>query len=161
MAGPAFTPAVFYKDPLAALKWLEAAFGFEVASLITDAEGRLAHSEMSFEGASLNVGGEWEGAIVGPARMRSPATVEGINTQFIRVHIAEGIDAHCERARAAGARIVAEPEDQFYGARVYRALDPEGHVWNFAQEVAAYDARAVEETLGFKAVASLAEVGRG
>ncbi|HET6970716.1 MAG TPA: VOC family protein [Phenylobacterium sp.] len=161
MANSAFTPSVFYRDPVAALKFLEAAFGFEIAALITDADGKLAHSEMTFAGGALNVGGEWEGAIAGPARMRSPQTVEGVNTQFVRVHLADGIDAHCERARAAGARIVAEPEDQFYGSRVYRALDPEGHVWNFDQQVSAYDAEGVEQTLGFKAVASLEDLGHG
>lgn len=161
MANAAFTPAVFYKDPIAALKFLEAAFGFEIAALITDAEGRLAHSEVSFAGGALNVGGEWEGPIIGPARMRSPETVDGINTQFVRVNLADGIDAHCERARAAGARIVAEPQDQFYGARVYRALDPEGHVWNFNQEVSAYDAEAAKETLGFRTVTSISEVRHG
>jgi uncharacterized glyoxalase superfamily protein PhnB len=38
-------------------------------------------------------------------------------------------------ARAAGAVILQEPEDQFYGERSYRAVDPEGHVWTFAQTV--------------------------
>ncbi|MBW8816219.1 MAG: VOC family protein [Caulobacterales bacterium] len=161
MAGAAFTASVFYRDPLAALNWLRAAFGFEIATLITDAEGRLAYSEMSFRGGSLQVAAEWEGAIVGPARMRSPATVEGVNTQFLRVHLAEGIDAHCEHARAAGARVVAEPEDQFYGDRVYRALDPEGHVWTFTQPVSAFDPQAVEAKLGFRAAASLEEVDHG
>jgi uncharacterized glyoxalase superfamily protein PhnB len=155
MARPAFVPAVFYKDPMAALKFLEAAFGFEVTGLVTDAEGNLAHSEISFEGGALNVGGEWQGPIVGPARMRSPQTVEGVNTQFIRVTLAKDLDGHCARARAAGAVITAEPEDQFYGDRTYRALDPEGHVWTFNMEVAAYDAKAAEEKLGFKTVGSL------
>src|SRR5436190_8908705 len=131
MAQPTFVPAVFYKDPIAALKFLEAAFGFEISMLLTDADGNLAHSEVAFQGGALSVGGEWQGDIVGSARMRSPQTVEGVNTQIIRINLDAGIDAHCERARAAGAVITAEPEDQFYGARVYRALDPEGHVWNF------------------------------
>lgn len=147
---PAFVPAVFYKDPIAALKFLGAAFGFEVTTLITDSEGKLAHSEMSFGGAALTVSGEWEGAIVGNARMRSPASQDGINTQFLRVHLDDGIDAHCERARAAGARIVAEPEEQFYGARVYRALDPEGHVWNFSQEVRVVSEAEMERATGLK-----------
>lgn len=108
MDTPTFVPAVFYKDPMAALKWLEAAFGFETISLVTDADGALAHSEMSFLGGQIQVGGEWESPeLVGPARMRGPGAVEGINTQFIRVHLPEGLDAHCEAARAAGARIVA------------------------------------------------------
>jgi uncharacterized glyoxalase superfamily protein PhnB len=157
MDGPGFTPAVFYKDPLAAVRWLEAAFGFEVAALILDGEDRLVHSEITFQGGSLNVGGEWQGAEVGSARMRSPASVEGINTQFLRIFLADGLDAHCERARAAGATIVAEPADQFYGDRVYRAVDPEGHVWNFAQRVAAFDPEAMERDMGLKMVTSLPE----
>jgi len=161
MERPTFVPAVFYKDPFAALKFLEAAFGFEVASVITDGDGALAHSEMTFLGGSLNVGGEWEGPIVGPARMRSPATLEGVNTQILRVHLPDGLDEHCERARAAGARIVAEPEDQFYGDRVYRALDPEGHVWNFSQAVGAFDPEAMEKTMGLKLVSPAGAGGHG
>ncbi|MFL5296386.1 MAG: VOC family protein [Phenylobacterium sp.] len=152
------TPTIFYKDPIAALKWLESAFGFEIAAFFTDADGRLAHSELTFEGGSLNVGGEWEGPIVGPARMRSPESVEGVNTQFVRIHLADGLDAHCERARAAGARIVDEPTDQFYGSRTYRALDPEGHVWNFSQEVRVVSTEDMEKAAGLKLHTSLADV---
>jgi uncharacterized glyoxalase superfamily protein PhnB len=157
MATPTFVPAVFYKDPIAAIRWLEKAFGFEIAALITDPEGKLAHSELKFRDGSLNVGGEWEGAIVGPARMRSPATVEGVNTQFVRIHMEDGLDAHCDHARAAGARILDEPTDQFYGSRTYRAMDPEGHVWNFSQEVRQVSAEEMEKVTGLK-FTSLAEV---
>jgi uncharacterized glyoxalase superfamily protein PhnB len=136
-------------------------FGFEIAALVTDAEGRLAHSELIFRGGALNVGGEWEGAIIGPARMRSPATVEGINTQFVRIHMEEGIDAHYEHAKAAGAQITAEPEDQFYGSRTYRALDPEGHVWNFSQDVRVVTGEEMEKATGLKVHTSLTEAGHG
>jgi uncharacterized glyoxalase superfamily protein PhnB len=158
MADPTFVPAVFYKDPIAAIRWLEKAFGFEVTTLITDQEGKLAHSQLSFGDGAVQVGGEWEGPIVGPARMRSPETVEGINTQFVRIHLQDGLDAHCERARAAGARIVDEPTDQFYGSRTYRALDPEGHVWNFSQEVREVTGEEMEKATGLKIHTSLAEI---
>jgi len=161
MDRPTFVPAVFYKDPIAALKWLERAFGFEISSLVTDAEGRLAHSEMTFRGGALNVGGEWEGAIVGAARMRSPATVEGVNTQFVRIHLDDGLDAHCERARAAGAQITDEPSDQFYGSRTYRVVDPEGHVWNFSQDVRVVTGEEMEKATGLKVHTSLVEAGHG
>jgi uncharacterized glyoxalase superfamily protein PhnB len=59
----------------------------------------------------------------------------GKNTQIVHVHLDENIDAHCSRARDAGAEILMEPADQFYGDRTYRARDPEGHVWTFAQTV--------------------------
>ena len=47
----------------------------------------------------------------------------------------DDVDAHFARAKAAGAKIIAEPEDQFYGDRTYVAQDPEGHRWFFAQHV--------------------------
>ena len=45
MASP-FTPVVFYRDPMAALRWLEKAFGFETSMLVTDDEGNVGHAEM-------------------------------------------------------------------------------------------------------------------
>ena len=45
----------------------------------------------------------------------------------------------------AGANVVMEPADQFYGERTYRAIDPEGHVWNFAQPVAELTIAQMEE----------------
>ena len=151
MTEPTFTPAVFYKDPMAAIAWLQRVFGFELESLVTDAEGKLAHSQLTFRGGALTVGGEWEGvALVGPARMRSPATVEGVNTQFVRVQLEDGLDAHHEHARAEGANITAAPEDQFYGARTYRVVDLEGHVWNFSQDVRVVSAEEMEKATGLK-----------
>ena len=49
------------------------------------------------------------------------------------VQLAQGedIDAHCERARKAGAEILQEPETKFYGDRTHRVRDPEGHIWTF------------------------------
>ena len=147
---PAIVASVFYKDPLAALKWLEAAFGFETTTLLTDADGKLAHSEMTFRGCPISVSSEFGGALLGGVQMKSPQNLGGSGSQFLRVELADGIDQHCERARAAGARITAEPETQFYGARVYRALDPEGHVWNFTQTVAQPSVEEMETATGLR-----------
>jgi len=148
MASP-ITPCVFYKDPKAALKWLDQAFGFETSLLVTDKEGNVGHAEVSFSGAAIGVGGEWASPeLLGPASLKSPASLDGVGTQFIRIQLPGGIEAHCERARAAGARIVQEPEDQFYGDRTYRALDPEGHVWNFSQSIGDVSIAEMEQASG-------------
>ena len=60
-----------------------------------------------------------------------------------------------ERARAAGAVILAEPEDQFYGDRTYRARDPEGHVWTFGQTVRYVPETEWEAASGLKVAKSL------
>ena len=43
----------------------------------------------------------------------------------------EDPDAHCARARAAGAEIVMELTDLDYGSRDYSAKDLEGNLWSF------------------------------
>jgi uncharacterized glyoxalase superfamily protein PhnB len=61
--------------------------------------------------------------------MKSPGALGGIN-QCLYVTV-EDPDAHYERAKAAGAKIVIEPFDTDYGARNYCARDLEGHLWTF------------------------------
>src|SRR5690606_36248179 len=89
--------AVYYRDPMAALDWLETAFGFERTMVITDADGKLAHAEMKFVEGYIMVGAEWADYTA------SPASIGGKNTQSIHVQLCDGIDEHCARARAAGA----------------------------------------------------------
>jgi uncharacterized glyoxalase superfamily protein PhnB len=48
----------------------------------------------------------------------------------------EDVHAHCERARAHGARILMEPVDFEYGERQYTAEDPAGHQWTFSETLA-------------------------
>jgi len=45
----------------------------------------------------------------------------------------EDIDRHFARAKADGARIISESENGFWGGRIYRAIDHEGHQWEISQ----------------------------
>ena len=156
---PVFKPTAFYRDPISALRWLEAAFGFETTVLVTDADGQVGYSEMSFGNGAVSINPGFTGDILGGQRMVSPLDLDGRCTQFIRVHLAEGLEAHCERARAAGARITQEPRDEFYGERTYRALDPEGHVWNFAQPISQPTLAEMEAATGLTMSTGLAPLG--
>jgi uncharacterized glyoxalase superfamily protein PhnB len=124
---PIFRASVIYRDDRAALEWLEKAFGFETSLVITDNDGKIVHAEMKHRGALVMIAREFA------ANMKSPKSLGGMNTQILHVHLDTDVDAHCARARSAGAEILMDPADQFYGDRTYRAMDPEGHVWVFAQ----------------------------
>jgi uncharacterized glyoxalase superfamily protein PhnB len=126
---PSVSCSVCYRDPKAALKWLEHAFGFEPAVVMLNDAGDVMHSEMRFGDGVIMVAGEWS------ALNKSPRSVDGINTQTVHIQMTDDVDAHCAHARKAGAKIVREPETQFYGDRTYRAEDPEGHVWSFGQKI--------------------------
>lgn len=146
MIRSALTSALCYRDPKAALKFLEAAFGFELAMLIEDNDGNLAHAEMSFGDSLVMIGNEWT------AQHKSPVSIDGFNTQSVHIHLEDDIDAHCERARAAGAEILMEPADQFYGDRTYRCRDPEGHFWTVGAPVRAVSVEEAEAESGLKVV---------
>ena len=139
-----FRSALFYQDPKAALAWLEKAFGFELSMLLEDAEGNLVHSQMAFGNGYVMIGQEWS------ADHKSPMSVGGKNTQTVSIEIETDIDAHFERAKAAGAVIYAEPETQFYGDRTYRCRDPEGHIWTVSQSVKAVSREEAEAATGLK-----------
>ncbi|MGE0666962.1 MAG: VOC family protein [Sphingomonadales bacterium] len=141
---PSFGSALFYKDPFAALDFLETAFGFEHTMVITDADGNLGHAEMKFGDGYIMVGAEWADYVA------SPASTGGRNTQSIHVHLDGGVDEHCARAVAAGAVIVRPLENQFYGDRTYSARDPEGHVWSFAQNMRYVSREEAEQASGLK-----------
>jgi uncharacterized glyoxalase superfamily protein PhnB len=70
---------------------------------------------------------------------RSPQSVGGANTQNLMVYVDDAI-AHCERARAAGGKIIDEPSVHDYGEdywtdRGYECEDLEGHRWWFYQRL--------------------------
>ncbi len=140
-----FTPSVHYIDPRSALAWLVDAFGFEVTMAIdaTEEDPSSCHYELAVGGRGrVMIGGEWRSGI------RSPSSIGGANTQTLWVALPGGLDEHCERARAAGAVIDQEPAEQFYGDRTYRAFDPEGHLWTFAQHVRDVGRADAEVALG-------------
>ena len=118
-------PVLIYPDVRAAVDWLGAAFGF--VERVRIGEGH--RSQLAVEdGEGVEVGG----VIVGDVRgeRRAPRAGEVTHSVMVRV---EGVDGHCERARAHGARIVMEPTDFEFGERQYAAEDLAGHHWTFSE----------------------------
>lgn len=136
---PRISSALFYDDAAAAIDWLCKAFGFEVRLRIEGEGGRIEHSELTY-GDGLVMVGSTGGKSTRPVLpCTSPQAVGGANTQALCVAV-EDAEAHCARARAAGATIVEEPTVNDYGEdywadKTYRAVDLEGHHWWFMQRV--------------------------
>jgi uncharacterized glyoxalase superfamily protein PhnB len=140
---PRISPVLFYQDPAAAIDWLCRAFGFEVRLRVEGEEGRIEHSELVFgEGLIMVAGaGERYRSEEKPWRANhaSPQMLDGQSTQSLCLYC-DDVDAHCLRAKAAGARIYCEPNNSDYGEdawedRNYGAIDPEGHRWWFMQRL--------------------------
>jgi PhnB protein len=116
-----------YRDAPAAIEFLCRAFGFEERFRLAMDDGRIGHAELRLCDGVVTLGSEYEGFGT------SPLALDGHSSQLL-VYV-DDVDAHFAHARQEGATIAAEPTDQFYGDRNYRAIDPEGHRWVFATHV--------------------------
>jgi uncharacterized glyoxalase superfamily protein PhnB len=136
---PRISAGVYYRDAARMIDWLCQAYGFEVRLRVEGAGGRIEHSELTLADGLIMVGEELSGAARRFEIDRLSPLNAHCNTQNLMVFV-DDVDAHCAIARAAGARIVAEPElhdygDDYWADRSYGALDPEGHLWWFTQRI--------------------------
>ena len=118
-------PLLIYEDIAAMQRFLGSAFGFDVGIVERDGNGRVVHGEVSMNGSAI-----WLHRATADHGVASPKDLHAVNAGVV-VLVAD-VDAHCERARAAGAAIDREPADQPYGQREYSVRDPEGGRWYFA-----------------------------
>ena len=130
-------PMISYEDGVAALEWLQRAFGFEERARMTTPDGRLSHGELA-AGDGLIMLASPTPDYQGPKRHREgceaarkwsavPWVIDGV------LVFVDDIDRHFARAKAAGATILSEIETDPPGKR-YRAEDLEGHRWFFIEK---------------------------
>jgi PhnB protein len=130
-------PMLSYEDCGRMADWLVEAFGFSETARL-EWEGRVAHVDLEHGEGRLMIGRPSD-AYESPRhhaeqcdrarrRQETPFVVDGVYVT------GDDIEAHVERARAAGARILSEVEDNPQAEQLqYRAEDPEGHRWMLAQ----------------------------
>ena len=116
-------PYLAYADAPKAIEFICAAFGFTERFRYPMDDGRIGHAELSFHDDVIMLASTFEGFGESPLKLGG--------THATVYCFVDDADAHCDRARAAGATIVAEPVND-HGNRFYRAMDPEGHRWIFA-----------------------------
>ena len=121
---PDIVPSIMYTDPPRAIEWLERVFGFRerAEARLTWPGGGMTWIEVGNALFHLATPNEvW--------RQDSDAAAPGV---VMKVYV-DDIDEHFSRAKAEGAKIISEPADGFWGGRIYRALDHEGHQWEISQ----------------------------
>jgi uncharacterized glyoxalase superfamily protein PhnB len=119
---PDIVPVITYSDLPRAVEWFERVFGFRER-----AEARLA-----WPGGGMT----WIEAGNGLFTIATADEAQGDSGAaagvMMKVYV-EDVDGHFKRAKAEGAEIISEPESGFWGGRIYRVLDHEGHRWEISQ----------------------------
>ena len=135
MAHPTVFPTLSYDDAQAAIDFLVEAFGAERHAVYAGDDGTIQHAELRFGNGIV---------MLGSSKDEMPATRGRSGGIYI---VVPDPDAHCARARAAGAQITRDLFDTEYGSREYNASDPEGNSWYFGTyQPFAYDHEAEQAT---------------
>jgi uncharacterized glyoxalase superfamily protein PhnB len=122
----ALIPTLRYRDPARAVEFLCSTLGFQ-RHFVAEEGGQVVHAQIRRGNSLLFLGPDHADDKYG---MHSPLSLNGTN-QCVCVAMSEDVDAHCDRARSAGAEIVTAPYDTPYGSREYSCRDFEGHIWCF------------------------------
>lgn len=122
------TPYLLYTDVGKALEFICSAFGFTERMRVPGADGSILHAEADYEGHIVMMG--MANPEMGAASCQDLPAFHSTLMCYV-----DDVDAHFARAKAAGAKIVQDPADQFYGDRTYRAEDIEGQQWSFHTHV--------------------------
>jgi len=133
-------PMLVYRDAPAALEFLSKAFGFRKRDAFAMKDGRIGHAEMALGDNIIML------ASVFAEMGQAPPGDGGYYSQIFCY--VDDVDAHFERARDNGATITAEPADQPFGERQYRAEDPEGHRWIFGKHIKDVSAEEMRQMIG-------------
>jgi uncharacterized glyoxalase superfamily protein PhnB len=115
-------PYLSVSNTSAAIEFYERAFGATELFRLVEPSGRVGHAELQLGPIVLMLADEFpEFGLHAPA----PSGAVGFR---LHLHV-DDCDAWAKRAVAAGATLVSEPTDQFYGERGCRLRDPFGHLW--------------------------------
>jgi predicted enzyme related to lactoylglutathione lyase len=118
-------PVLIYQDVPKAIEWLCGAFGFEERLRTRpEPDGTVHHAQLAVGQGSVMLNG-------GRGETKS-------HSGGVMVYV-QDVDAHCERAKKFGTKIVNPPATAEFGERQYSAEDPEGNRWTFSQSVADVD----------------------
>ncbi len=117
----AITPYLVAEDAPGLIDFLKNGFGAVERMRMPMPDGSLGHAEVEIGGAAV---------------MLSSAMAPDYPSSSAQIHLyVEDVDGVYAQAVSAGATAVTEPEDQFYGDRIARVLDPAGNTWSIATHI--------------------------
>jgi uncharacterized glyoxalase superfamily protein PhnB len=115
------------RDVGTAADFYNRAFGLEKRNEMPGPDGKLLHAELTWHDGLIMLGPE---CATEPHR-RAPAST-GVPSAVGLYLYCPDVDALCARAEKGGAKVLQAPTDMFWGDRVCRLEDPDGHIWSFA-----------------------------
>jgi PhnB protein len=121
-------PMLVCRDAGAELDFIKTTFDTVERVRRPGPDGAVAHALVTIGGAMVMIEGEW------PTLGSRAPTVDGSSPVVIYVYV-DNVDLVVERAVTTGAKVLIPVQDQFWGDRTGRIMDPSGHVWTISTRI--------------------------
>jgi PhnB protein len=125
---PVVMPMLVCRDAAVEIDFCKTTFGAVELLRRPGPDGTVAHAALTIGGAMIMIEGEW------PTLTNRAPRPDGSSPVVIYVYV-EDVDTVIERAVAAGAKILLPVQNQFWGDRTGRIIDPAGHVWTVSTRI--------------------------
>ena len=142
------TPYLAVEDADKAIEFYKDAFGAQELLRMPGPDGKIAHAELQIGDSKLMLSDPF------PQSNVKPPAERGGPTASIFMYV-DDVDAIFEQGQRAGAKVVSELEDMFWGDRFGTLSDPFGHVWS----IATHKEDLSEEEMAERSKAAMAEMG--
>jgi PhnB protein len=129
------TTSLVVSDVGAAARFYAEAFGATTRSQTPAPDGEPFHAEIQIRDQILMLSRA-------PSNRSSPTQLGGTPVQL--TYYVEDTDTAVAEALAAGAKLLIEPQDMFWGDRWAELEDPFGHVWSLATHVEDLSSEEIE-----------------
>jgi PhnB protein len=132
-------PTLAVADIDASVRFYAEVLGFDIAFTLPGEDGKLIHASVQRGDSSL---------MFGRVDSNNPHDQGPLGrgvVLYATVADNEDIDAYFQRVRDAGATVVQEPTDQFWGHRDWGITDPDGYLLFISKETQAVSADAMRE----------------
>lgn len=122
------TPYLILKNAAKAIDFYCKVFSATVLTRMVAPDGKVGHAELQIGDSRIMLADENDAC-----HARSPLTI-GDTGVYLALYVGD-VDAVVDRAVAAGATLLMEVKDQFYGDRSGTFVDPDGHKWTVATHI--------------------------
>lgn len=122
------TPYLAVPNAAEAIQWYEKAFGAKERGRMEAPGGAIGHAELEIGDSLVMLSDPFPQASTKPPKELGGTSI----SVFMYV---EDVDAVVKQAVDAGATVLMEVVDQFWGDRVGTVQDPFGHLWAIATHV--------------------------
>lgn len=117
------TPYLGINKASEAIEFYKKAFGATQVMRLDMPDGNVGHAELRIGDSAIMLG-----TPCGEMALRNPDEHTSV---ALHLYVPD-VDAQFAQAVTAGAEVVSEPKDQFYGDRSASLKDPFGHLWFLA-----------------------------